>query len=227
MTKFRDFSDSALNNEEEQTYLKKIFDTHFDKKYKERYAKILEDKHQITRDASNVIPKKSTNTRRILLFVAAAAAVFLLFFMVKPLISPSGGNLMELTNQYASAEVLLNKDIKRGEVIDEQARAEAIQLYNSGKYTEALSQYGLIDQLSNEDVFWVGMSHFNAQEYQAAETQFASLADQADLKYKEELKWYYALTLLQNGKNDEAKEVLQSMISWKGAEVKKLLGAME
>lgn len=226
MKKHQDFSTSSLDTEEEKAYLSKLFNNYYSKENKKRYATILEDKYQVLRIEKDE-PKKSIKIWRIAKYVLGAAACFVLLLMVWPDIDDNRNKYAELVNKYSTTDFLQNREIKRGSAMDDEYRIAAIQSYNKGKYQDALQSYELVKNLNKEDNFWMGMASFYEKDYVTSESVFKDLLLAEDMKYGNELKWYYALSLLQNGKNKQAEPLLKEMNSWKSSEAQELLKALK
>ena len=229
MKTYENFSNSSLGSEEEKTYLNKIFKHHYSKKYKEKYASILEEKYQITREEDKKNSKdKSTKIWKLSKYVLGAAACILVLVFAWPSINDSNPNtLAQLVQEHSSKDFLRNREVKRGSNMDSEFRVTAIQLYNDKKYKEALESYNSVENLNNEDQFWMAMATFYSKEYISSENLFKDLMGTNELKYQDEVKWYYALSLLQNGKNKEAKQVLSQLNRWKSKEAKELIKILE
>ena len=226
MKKYKDFSTSSLNTEDEKAYLDKLYKNHYDKAYKKKYSKILEDKYQVVRE-DTAKSNKSAMIIRLGKYALGAAACAVLIILALPLINNSGTNLNQLVQEYSTKDILMNREIKRGQAMDDEFRIEAIQNYNAGNFATALESYEKIDQPNDEDMFWKGMTQFYMKDYLQAEATFTPLQNAENLKFKAELNWYYTLSLLQNGKTEEAKEQLKTMDSWKSEEARKLLKAIK
>lgn len=227
MKKYKDFSNSRLNTEEEKAYLHKLFNNYYSKEHKEKYATVLEEKYQVSRNSSNGNSTNSVKRIRMIKYFMGAAACLLLFFLAWPIINGSGDNIGELVNKYSSTDILKNREIKRGQATNDEFRTAAIQNYNERNYQEAIESYNLVEDATQEDNFWMAMSYFYKKDYKTAEFEFKNLYQAEEVKFKSELKWYYALSLLQNGKKKEAEVVLKEIQSWKSQEVQQLLNALK
>jgi len=227
MKRYKDFSNSALDSEVEKAYLNELFNNYYTNEHKKKYAAILEEKYRVLRTERDDKPTKTLNIMRWGKYAIGAAACFLVFFLLWPEIDGSRNNFAELVDKYSTTDFLQNREIKRGSTMDDEYRTAAIQYYNEGKYQDALQSYESVKNLDNEDKFWMAMATFYEKDYVSAESIFEELYIAGDLKYANELKWYYALSLLQNGKKKEAEVLLREMNSWKSNEARQLLNALK
>ncbi len=227
MKRYKDFSNSTLNTEVEKAYLNELFHNYYTNEHKKKYAAILEEKYQVIRTEKNDEPTKTLNLMRWGKYALGAAACFLVFILVWPEIGGNQNNFADLVDKYSTTDFLQNREIKRGSTMDDEYRMKAIQYYNESKYQEALQSYELVKDQDNEDKFWMAMATFYEKDYVSAERIFEALYIAADIKYTNELKWYYALSLLQNGKKNEAEALLKEMKSWKSEEARQLLNALK
>ncbi len=221
MTLFKKFADSELSPEEEERYLNKIHEKHYDKNLSSKYSKLLEEEHGVMRGAGVTNTGKPTSKYRRLLFgsilAVAACGLFAFYFL-----GGIGNGLINQTDRYLTASVYQNQESLRGDIRSDALRNEAVLAYNSGEMSKALENYKLLENKTESDFFFEGMAYMYNNEFKKAIANFEGITNDA-FKYKEEIKWFKALCYIKSDQKESAISELKSLKSWKQEEAASLI----
>ena len=102
-----------LSVQDNEVYLKKAVQQVFDQSLKAEFAKDLAENYGITATKAEDAPRaKSEKPTRVLYlkYVAGIAATLLIFFMAYQLMNNSSGNLNDMTQQFAYAEIISHQN---------------------------------------------------------------------------------------------------------------------
>jgi len=102
----------------------------------------------------------------------------------------------------------------------------AIDTYKSGDYQSAINQFNTFEATAPEDAltayaqFYEAIALLKIRQSEAAQNELLSLVDKANFPLQNDVKWYLALTYLQQNKVIEAKALLQNLSTINGYEQK-------
>ncbi len=196
-----------MSADEQDHYLQKLFDQRANALRKQRWAKLLAEQEQIIREPS---PTKPSNNWRSFLFIAAGLAMLMAFCLwwLQPQNEP-----MQLADQYLnSADIHDPRGIK-GEIETETLRLQAVEAFNDGNYTEAITAYEALERNTNtltiEDQFHFALAFLLDKRSAEAIPRLQSL--QGEPRYQQEVQWYLGLAHLQNNDPEAAQGVLEQI----------------
>lgn len=137
---------------------------------------------------------KVISMNRVFAAIALAASVILIFFLYLPGVSVDGYPVDDMSGA-----------ITRG---NETKLAKAAQLFNDGKYAEAVTAFQKLKAASPDDAtinYHLGISLVKTKNFTDALTLFEALA-KGESVYKEDAIFFAALSAYNLQQNDKAKE---------------------
>lgn len=225
MTKIDKFAKGEMAEGQEKKYIESLYEKHYDEKLKEKYTELLSDKHGLKRDEDSFknAPKKNTKMRSLILGAISVAAVFVLGFFLLPMIN--GGDQISSQQMAFNMITVEKKDVKRGGQENSQLNLDFTTAFNAGQYENAIKLYSSVDNKSDEQNYWLGLSYLYSGDLKNAKSSFSNITNTDDFKFQAELEWYKALNFLLLEENNSAKPLLENVAStpWKKEEAKKLL----
>ncbi len=215
--------------QDHEVHLKKAVQQVFDHSLKAEFAKDLAETYGITSTKAEDAPRtKSEKPSRVLYlkYVAGIAASLFIFFMAYQLLNTSAGNLDEMSQQFAYAEIISHPGASKGSDDNEDAYNAAVSAFNQKQWPLAIKNFESLTAASAEISYYLGMSHFYAKNYPEAITQLDK-TDLDDSPFAEEAQWYLALSYILNQEKDKGVALLQTFPSshWKYSEAQQLIEA--
>lgn len=216
------------DSDAQDKYLGKAINTLLDQEFKNELKEELKYKYGITKehatspDVNTNIGKGVSKNVVFIRFMMSIAAMFLLVIGVYFLILPSR-SAFDTAQQYASLYELSHPGLTKG-TSNEQAKNNAIMLFNERKWEEAATQFESITQKDDEVTFYTAMAYFNSMNYPKSISYFQTELLEASV-YRQERNWYYGLALILNKENDKSREILSKIKQgdWKYVEASELL----
>ena len=111
---------------------------------------------------------------------------------------------------------------------DQKNWADAKKAYLYGKIDKAVTLIEAIPTPTVEQQFYVSLSHLYAEkpDFEKAALGFKYIIDNGQGNFEAESQWFYALSCIKLGRNDNAKQSLEILLrgqTWKAKEAKGLL----
>ena len=198
----QNFSDQVRQRQEALRYI----DVLGDLALKERVKKLH------TEAVKNLPPEKRFNVISILKY--AAVVVFIVAAGLWLLQGATSG--ADIYNDYYQAY-----DLNFGErgTPSEDIIAAAGRFYADRDYQNALEQFNSLPStsISSKIILAQGISYLETNQYQKASTAFQQLIDQEDLIYEDHARWYLAMTYFKEGKEKEAKILIEQIADKSGS----------
>jgi hypothetical protein len=197
-----------FNEKQMETYIERLMH----KDLKSKYAKILEEKYQVRR--------KSKSGRLRYLVPVTVAASFILLFIAFQIFNHTPSNSELAMSYIRETQIMGNPSVMRkDDHMVEKLQMDANTAFVNKKYTEAANlfrQLEITGKADDTDLFYFGVSLLKNKKPDAvrALNMFAKIKDTA--QFSKEIKWFTALALLYQNKAEEAKPLLQSIISENG-----------
>lgn len=231
MDRINKLKNSNLSEEEVDKILEEMINEKMDQESRERYAKLLKEKHGIERSAPKVEEvKKSSKILTFPNFAKIAASLILLAAAAYFISTNIGGenNKLLSAQAYIEKENLQYMDVIRGTSEESEIRSNAIKAFQNKSFSESLTFYEQIpsEVKTTEDLFYQSYSQLKLGLNQKAITGFdrcTSLLDAGD-KLKPESTFYYIISLLQAGEVEKAKAAKNALDknSWEAKELSKI-----
>lgn len=181
------------------------------------YKKLLEDENlqdlkKSIQQISSASNTNSSTTRKLSKWYYLAAASIVLCIALSVFLKQDLSH-QDLVNEYLQTSDLPSF-VSRGDTnADDLIKAQ--QLFENKNYQGALDLFTPVLETSKPDAsvyVYAGIAQMQLQRYQAAESTFNQLID-ADLIDAQKGYWYKALLYLKQDKTDDAKQVLNTIIS--------------
>lgn len=163
----------------------------------------------------SLLVKKPANNFRFLnkkLLMAASIVLLLSIFTVINFIIPPSNNALydKFYTKYDACVVTRSGDNTTDEI------TIAIQLYDKGKYSEALEKFNKIIKQDNKNTaahFFAGVSYMEIKAYDKAIQSLNTVIAQNDTAFLEHAEWYLALCYLKSNHANQAKTLIKQIAS--------------
>lgn len=197
-----------FNEKQMETYIERLMH----KDLKSKYVKILEEKYQVRR--------KSRSGRLRYLVPVSVAASFILLFIAIQIFNHTPSNRELAMNYILETQIMGNPSVMRkDDHMVEKLQMDANTAFINKRYDEASALFQKLEttgKADDTDLFYFGVSLLKKDMPDAAQALnlLAKIKDTA--QFSKEIKWFTALALLYQNKAEEAKPLLQSIISENG-----------
>jgi tetratricopeptide (TPR) repeat protein len=156
---------------------------------------------------------RKTSAFKIKLRYLSAASVFLVLAISSIFYSSLTGPKNEkIFNQFY--QKYESSIITRSNTHETNDLIIAIQLYDRGNYTEAISRFTALLKKDNTNTtahFFIGMSYMETKAYDKAITNFNAIIAQKDTAFVEHAEWYMALCYVRINRMKQASELLNQI----------------
>lgn len=194
---------------------------------KEVWAKKLAEEHDFDRPK----PVKTIRLIPTLMKIAAGLLLLLGLYFLWPK-NTASNTLQTQLALHLEADALPHNRVRKGPSDLEDLQQSFITAYTDEEYTKAIALGNQLLQQetakSNENLFYLALSHFYLQDYEQASLILTPL--EASIAkgrpFDQESSWFLALSNLQLGKIDQAKPLLgelQAAGAWKSDAARQLL----
>lgn len=209
---------------EKEAIVAKALNEMLDQEQRKSWSLLLEKKHGVKRSPD-------TESRKIILlplyrWTAVAASILVLCIVVWQRSTP---DLSSLSANYIEDSYITHPGLTKGTYqSDVQLQSQAIDAYRVKDFESALHLFVSIQEKSEEDIFFSGITYMQLSKYDEALSQFQLLEDSNSSRYYEELNWLMALTQIELNNYEVARQRLQSIQKnqWKYSEAQKLLSLL-
>ena len=219
--------DQELDAQEMDQISKQLINAGLDFQKKEAWAKKLAEEHGFERPSA----AKTMRLVPILLKIAAGFILLASIYFLWPN-SPAPNSLQAQLALHLEEDALPHSAVRKGPSELENLQQSFIDAYNTEDYTKAVAlgkqliEHGAVK--SNENSFYLALSHFYLKNYEQARSLLAPL--QASIPegrpFKQESKWFLSLAYLKLGEMEQAEPLLQEIQTaggWKSEAARQLL----
>ena len=230
------YQNNELNSADTEGVEKRLIEQAIAREMRAKWGKLLSqngiDKSTIPAFADNevaetpVVPMtaKRTLQRRFIMGIAASLLLLAGFWWWNDGMTSAS----DLTNAALFNERFAAPSVRMGQNDDIKNWADAKDAYRDKRFDNAVSLIEGIPTPSIEQQFYLALSRVYSEkpDFEKAALGFKNIFDNGDGNFKDEARWFYALTCLKTGKNDEAKQILETIQSgkgWKSKEANELL----
>lgn len=205
------FSNSDSNSTEENTFMDDTIREYHDEKRRREYASILENQHNVVRDAVLGAEAKKNNTTRILLLIGFVIAVLTAAFFFS-----KGNDDPKVNYQVASNMDPYYTEIDfstRGAVTDATKLVEIGKSYENRDFGKVSSLYNSLESLDIEGKYLhaIAVSLMNnGQLDEAIKVWNVLLAtEESKFTYHNDVRWFMGRAMVESGtKVEEGKKIL-------------------
>lgn len=222
--------DQELDPQEMEQISDKLINAGLGFQKKEAWAKKLAEEHEFER------PSPAKTVRLLPLFIKIAAGFILLIgiYLLWPVNSTSN-SLQAQLEKVLEEDALPHSDVRKGPSDLGNQQQSFIDAYNAEEYQQAVTIGTQLTQQetakSNENLFYLALSHFYLKDYQKARAILAPL--QINITegrpFDQESKWFLSLSYLQLGEIEQAKPLLEELRTagaWKSEAARQLLDVL-
>ena len=208
------FSNSDSNSPQENTFMEDTINQYHDEKRRREYAEILENKHNILRDAGAGTKAKKNNVTRFLILAGfVIAALTAAFFFSKE------NNDSRVNYQVASTLDPYYTEIDfstRGVIADANVLAEIGKSYENKDFANVSSLYNSLESLDIEGKYLhaIAVSLMNnGQLDEAIKVWNVLLAtEESKFTYHNDARWFSGRAMVESGtKVEQGKKILSEV----------------
>ncbi|NAS11854.1 tetratricopeptide repeat protein [Poritiphilus flavus] len=211
------FIDDKTSDEEADALLEVWITKTKDAELRTEASSILQKDYGLGRN-----PKKGGKLKylRPLLVAASLALLFSMFFINRDDFSAT-----ELAAQYVDTESLTHPGNSKGVTELDTNRTRAIVAFNNTDFNLAIVHFNQIKTTSEEDKYYLGLAYMKSGQIQQAIDTFEEVGERNDVRFRQEINWFLALSHLLNGNTPKATESIKNIQNgdWKYDDAQKLL----
>lgn len=139
---------------------------------------------------------------------------------------------LDLTDIALKNERFAAPSVRMGQNDDLKNWADAKNAYRDGEFDKAVTLIEAIPTPTVEQQFYLSLSHLYASKpnYAQAALGFKNIIENGQGNFEAESQWFYALSCIKLGRNDDAKQSLQTLLrgqTWKAKEAQNLLNKIK
>ena len=194
--------------EEVENVLDQALQAQFDTQLKAKWARQLEEDHDVVR--ALVVPPRKQPYRlwAIGLGIAAGLALAVILFFAPG--ENQNLSLQELALQHLNQTEILYTNSTKGESDSLKNKIKAIQAFNATQYAKAFEYYSQLPHPQQEDLYYMGLAALLSQQYPEAVAHLGALASQ-DSPFNEEVNWYVSMAYILNAQPEAARKQLRQI----------------
>lgn len=221
MNNKQQFIDGELTGQEQDLYLKKLLNVKFNKERTDKWASDLASK-----GVHRKSEKKTKVVYKVILFIICLA--LLVFFLSKMSFDKSNDTIQHYAQQYQTTDIFTNPTITKGVGDIGNLSNDAAIHFNNMEWGKSQQAYEGILVNAADDIdarFYAGVSSYYNKDYASANQHFSILLSNNNNTYIQESNWFYGLSLISEGKEDEGLKVWSKIKEgeWKYEEVNNIL----
>ncbi len=209
---------------------KKMIEAIVEREQQQKWATLLAAEGIHKSSAETAQPLKGARTINMWRYAVGLAASFLLVAVVWQNMGTTSKTALQLADNYMTTDRFESPSVRMGTNEDTKNWDEAKNAYRDAQFEKAITSIGAIPNPTTEQLFYLGLSYLYQKEpdLEKAAFYFTSNLERRDGNFKDESRWFLALTLIKMNKKEEAKSILQQLLrmgenGWKSKEAKKLL----
>ena len=221
-----DHSKTLEKDEMTESILKEYYE---DEKLKAHWKNILAAEFKSEKESSDLGKRRSNGKSRNKNGIAIISIVFLI--IISSLIWS-----LTRTAQESKLDILLaehyndvvTRDLVKGPSDIILLRESAFDYYNKKDYTSAISQFeqfNSIENISEEDAFFLGLSYLYDRQPHKAIEQLKSIMENKDSQRLDSVIWFLGLAYADKGDSVNARYYLEKVSLWNGNKGKKTMAA--
>lgn len=161
-------------------------------------------------------------------YIAGLAASILLVAMMWQLLSVPSKTVSQLADSYIQSDRFESPSVRMGTVADEKNWSDAKNAYRDAHFETAVTAVEAIPTPTTEQQFYLSLSYLYQKQVDLdkAALGFKTILTSSDGNFKDEARWFYALTLIKMNNIPAAKPFLEEILrggGWKSQDAKILL----
>lgn len=172
-------------------------------------AKLKQTQDKVNKE-NNSKPKINLTPLRILAVASAIIILVILAFYYSNTLKPSNEKVFAQFYQRYEADIIT----RSSEPADGNDLINAIQLYDKGNYTGAISRFEAIiknDATNTAARFFIGVSFIETKNYSKAIENLKMVINQNDTVFMEHAEWYLALCYVKTNQTSQAYSILKKI----------------
>ena len=219
------YKNNELSASDTEGVEKKMLDAIGDREQRQKWTALLAAEG-IERETA----AQPTGVRRVnmLRYAIGLAASILLVAVVWQFLGAPAKTASQLADNYISTDRFESPSVRMGTVEDEKNWADAKNAYRDAHFETAAKSIEAIPNPTTEQQFYLALSYLYQKQanFEKAAAGFNAILKKGDGNFKDESRWFYALTLIKMDKKAEAKPILEEILrggGWKSKEAKTVL----
>lgn len=197
--------------------LESVIDNELSILIKEKFVGELKSRWSQKLATKGIQRTKNTGKKNTNFILLAACAILLIAsaLVTNLLIKNSNPSIQKLSNQYALQDIKSNPNIVKGESTVDPSALQAGNAFNTQDWKSAQQLYGTLVTNNPKELdfkFYLALSYFYDSQYATANSIFSELNNNpVDGAKRQELNWFFGLSLIQNGDTKKGKQILMKI----------------
>lgn len=233
------YQTNELNAADTEGIEKRLVEQAVERESRQKWASLLSE-NGIERSEAPIIEEmdaakmpvfmaaKRTSQRRLIMGIAASLLLIACFWWW----DVSSTSALDLTNVALFNERFAAPSVRMGQNDDIKNWADAKNAYRDGQFDSATQLLEAIPTPTVEQQFYLALSQIYAPkpDFENAASSFKNIVENGKGNFEAESQWYFALSCIKLGRNDEAKQSLQTLLrgqTWKAKEAQILLDKLK
>jgi tetratricopeptide (TPR) repeat protein len=224
------YKNNELSSTDTEGVESKMIEAIVEREQQQKWANLLAAEG-IYRSSAETAPLRSgARTVSMWRYAVGLAASFLLVAVVWQTMGTTSKSALQLADNYMTTDRFESPSVRMGTNEDTKNWDEAKNAYREAQFEKAISAIEAIPNPTTEQLFYLGLSYLYQKEpdLEKAMFYFTTNLERRDGNFKDESRWYLALTLIKMDRKEDAKNILQQLLrmgenGWKAKEAKKLL----
>ncbi len=224
------FKNNELSSTDTAGVEKQMIEAIVEREQQQKWTTLLAAQGIYRSSAETAQPRTRARTVNMWRYAVGLAASFLLVVVVWQTMGTTSKTALQLADNYMATDRFESPSVRMGTNEDTKNWDEAKNAYRDAQFEKAILAIEAIPNPTTEQFFYLGLSYLYQKEpdLERAAFYFTSNLEKRDGNFKDESRWFLALTLIKMNKKEEAKNILQQLLrlgenGWKYKEAKKLL----
>ncbi len=223
------YKNNTLSASDTEGVEKKMLDALGDREQRQKWNALLAAEG-IERSNAKASEKPSgARTVSMWRYAVGLAASILLVAVVWQTMGTSRLSSSQLADNFIKNEHFESPSVRMGSSDDIKNWADAKNAYRDGNFEKAAQDIEAIPNPNTEQKFYLGLSYLYQKQaaFDKAAPYFKAVMDEKG-NFKDEARWFYAISLIKMDKKAEAKAILEEILrggAWKSKEAKELIEA--
>jgi tetratricopeptide (TPR) repeat protein len=224
------YKNNELSSTDTEGVEKMMIEAIVKREQQQKWATLLAAEGIQRASAETTQQRTGTRTVNMWRYAVGLAASFLLVAVIWQTMGTTSKTALQLADNYMMTDRFESPSVRMGATEDTKNWDEAKNAYREAQFEKVILAIGAIPNPTTEQLFYLGLSYLYQKEpdLEKAVFYFTTNLERRDGNFKDESRWYLALTLIKMDRKEEAKNILQQLLrlgenGWKAKEAKKLL----
>ena len=207
MVKLYKILEPDFTPEEVDKILAEAISAKFDADLRADWGEKLKRQYSLSEDPK-IIPIGQRRQSRLHIMGIAAGFILMIFSLF--LLRPSSSNMEGVASSYLEQVVVYHPGSMKGAGDNQKNWSRAVEAFNNNNYADAAKYFSMIENPTEEDLFYSGVASLLTKNPQEAIAKFETIRGK-DSIYQEATNWYLSIAFLLEGQQKKAKVLLSKI----------------